>query len=198
MQIHNKGVRFMEENVIVTSKNKKGNFLLILSICFLVIAGISFSVHSVTYPEAKEKVEQYQRAQDANRSLYTLGYKFSVSPEKWSQQHKDAYTTSNNNLKRAKAFKTVAYISVVLCLISAFIWFLFGRTNVSVTNARVYGRALFGKQVDIPLQNIVTLQTGNPKSITLTTEAGKTTFIAVPNRDEIYTTMQSLTSKNEA
>lgn len=198
MQIHNKGVKFMEENVIVTSKNKKGKFLLILSICFLVIAGISFSVYSVTYPEAKEKVEQYQRAQDANRSLYTLGYKFSVSPEKWSQQHKDVYTTSNNNLKRTKAFKKAAYISAALCLISAFLWFIFGRTNVTVTNARVYGRALLGKQVDIPLQNIVTLQTGNPKSITLATADGKTTFIALSNRDEIYTTIQGLTNKNEA
>lgn len=63
---------------------------------------------------------------------------------------------------------------------------------IVVTDKRVYGKAMFGKQVDLPLDSISAIGIGMFSSIAVATSSGKIIFWGIHNRDEIHKAISGL------
>ncbi len=72
-----------------------------------------------------------------------------------------------------------------------FCWWLAG-CQLVVTNKRVYGKAAFGKRVDLPLDSISAVGTGILKSISVNTASSAIKFSLIKNRDEIHAEISKL------
>lgn len=77
-------------------------------------------------------------------------------------------------------------ICVALILYLSIFYFLISKTEMVITNMRVYGRAAFGKRVDLPLDSISAIGAKSPKGISVATSSGRIAFLMVKNRDEIH------------
>ena len=64
--------------------------------------------------------------------------------------------------------------------------------EIVVTDKRVYGKALFGKRVDLPLDTISAVGTSSLKGIYVGTSAGKIYFNGIVNNIEIHSQIGKL------
>lgn len=80
-------------------------------------------------------------------------------------------------------FLLVLAVSAVIALL----FFLkFHKTELVVTDKRVYGKTSFGKRVDLPLDSISAVGTSLLKTIAVTTASGAIKFSLIANRDEVH------------
>lgn len=66
------------------------------------------------------------------------------------------------------------------------------KTALTVTDKRVYGKAAFGRRVELPLDMISAVGTGMFKSIAVTTSSGAIKFAMMANNDAIHTAISNL------
>lgn len=89
----------------------------------------------------------------------------------------------------------VPYFGVMTILPFAVIAGLFyawsSKTAITVTDKRVYGKAAFGKRVDLPFDMISAVGIGMFKSIAVTTSTGAIKFAMMANND-IHTAISKL------
>lgn len=78
-----------------------------------------------------------------------------------------------------------------------FFTFLFARVEVTVTDMRVYGKAAFGKRVDLPIDMISAVGQSSFKGVHIATASGNLTFYNCKNRDEVYETLSELLVKRQ-
>lgn len=76
--------------------------------------------------------------------------------------------------------------------IGAIIYKMFSKTEMIVTDKRVYGTAKFGKRVDLPLDSISAVGTSAFKGIGVTTSSGAIKFRFIKNRDELHSEVSKL------
>ena len=67
--------------------------------------------------------------------------------------------------------------------------------SLSIFNTRVTGKASFGKQVDLPINQISAIGLGKFNSITVSTSSGRVNFWLVENRYEVYNALNELLIK---
>lgn len=72
------------------------------------------------------------------------------------------------------------------------------KIQIVVTDKRVYGKAMHGKQVDLPLDSISTLGMGAFSSIAVATSSGKITFWGISNRDEVHKAISGLLQSRQS
>lgn len=77
--------------------------------------------------------------------------------------------------------------------IIAFIFYAWAsKIEIVVTDRRVYGKTVFGKRVDLPLDSISAIGIGMFKKITVSTSSGLISFPMIKNRDEIHKVLSDL------
>lgn len=77
----------------------------------------------------------------------------------------------------------LAGIIALPCLVLFFYSF---KMELTVTNKRIYGKTVFGRQIDLPLDSISAVSKGIFESINIATSSGKISFMYISNRDDIY------------
>ena len=92
-------------------------------------------------------------------------------------------------------FAFLAGISVFIVL-GLFFMILF-RGELIVTNSKVTGKTIFGKKVNLPINQISTIATGIFKRITIATSSGSVSFYHVANKEEVCSAVSDLISKNQ-
>ena len=65
-------------------------------------------------------------------------------------------------------------------------------TELVVTNKRVYGKAMFGKWVDLPISSICKVETSAFSTIAITIGSDSMKFVMIKNRDEIYSAIDKM------
>ena len=63
---------------------------------------------------------------------------------------------------------------------------------LTVTNKRVYGKAAFGKRVDLPLDMISSVSSAAFGSVSVATSSGKITFWLLKNKEEVFSSVTKL------
>lgn len=81
---------------------------------------------------------------------------------------------------------------VLSAIISLIIYLCISKIDLTITDKRAYGCALFGKRVDLPLDSISAVGLGMFKSIAITTASGAIKFAFIKNRDEMYNAISKL------
>ena len=75
----------------------------------------------------------------------------------------------------------------------AFLFYaMFSKTELIVTDKRVYGKTSFGKRVDLPLDSISAVGTAIMKSIAVTTSSGAIKFSLIANKDKVHREISKL------
>lgn len=64
--------------------------------------------------------------------------------------------------------------------------------SMVITDKRVYGKATFAHQVDLPLDMISAASTGLFKSVGVLTASGRISFWLLENKDELYSAITNL------
>ena len=77
-------------------------------------------------------------------------------------------------------------------LISFLFYIIFNKTELIVTDKRVFGKAAFGKRVDIPLDAISSVGTAFMNTIAVTSASGAIKFSLLKNRDEVHAAISKL------
>lgn len=76
--------------------------------------------------------------------------------------------------------------------IAVIIFFCLSKVDIVVTDKRVYGQALFGKRVDLPIDTISAVGTSFLKGIDVGTSAGRIHFKGIDNNNEIHAEISKL------
>ncbi len=85
-----------------------------------------------------------------------------------------------------------AIASAVIVIVGIIVYFCLSKIELTVTDKRVYGKAIFGRHVDLPLDKISAVGLAWPKAISVATSSGRVTFFEIINRDEIYECINNL------
>ena len=96
------------------------------------------------------------------------------------------FETIMSILKVAIAF--IVLFIILSLIIQAFVF----QVRIIVTDKRVYGKTVFGKRVDLPLDSISSIGSSMFAGISVATSSGKISFLGIDNRDEIYDEISKL------
>lgn len=77
-------------------------------------------------------------------------------------------------------------------LIALIIYLWLKSYELTITDKRAYGRAAFGKRVDLPIDSVTAIALGWLKAIKITTPSGGISFKLIKNRDEMYKVISDL------
>lgn len=83
------------------------------------------------------------------------------------------------------AEKTIIPALIVAIILLVIRWWL-GSMEIVVTDKRVYGRAAFGKRVDLPIDSISAVSTSLMHGITVATSSGIISFKFIENNEDIH------------
>lgn len=72
------------------------------------------------------------------------------------------------------------------------VFWMINACEITITDKRVYGKAAFGKRVDLPLDSISAVGTGIFKGLAVATSSGKIKFYMLDNRDELHSEISKL------
>lgn len=84
------------------------------------------------------------------------------------------------------------WLALVLIIIGVYFLLKMKTCEITVTDKRVYGRASFGKLVDLPLDKISSVGVGFPKCVAVATSSGIIKFWLINNQDDVYRAISSL------
>ena len=71
-------------------------------------------------------------------------------------------------------------------------YFVTKEMKIVVTDKRVYGKTIFGKQVDLPLDSISAIAKSWFKGVAVSTSSGRIVFLLISNNEEIFKTISDL------
>ena len=86
----------------------------------------------------------------------------------------------------------IAVTTVVLFVVLAVPYGILRKSNLTVTNRRIYGAAAWGRRVDLPLSAVSAVGPGRLHGIAVTTSTGTIRFPLMGNRDEIQEVLHRL------
>ena len=90
----------------------------------------------------------------------------------------------------AEWYFIIPFVSVII--VGIIFYVAMSKVSITVSDKRVYGIALFGKRVDIPLDSISAVGTSILNGIAITSASGAIKFALIKNRDEIHDTISKL------
>lgn len=82
-------------------------------------------------------------------------------------------------------------------VVAIIIYFCISKVDIVITNNRVYGKAIFGKRVDLPMDTISAVGTSFLKGIDVGTSAGKIHFKGISNNIEIHAEISKLLNNRQ-
>lgn len=190
----------MEEKVLLKSKQTN-----IKRICFsiwLIGLILAFLVSIPTlniaaYQECKATVAEYQAKADECRNLlkgdepYEGFFEYREMDLDTYLRIVDVQTGIMRGYIRTYCVQVlVTYLPVLIGGLIVYAWL--SKNEMTVTNKRVYGKAIFGKRVDLPLDSISAVGSCWPKGIAVASSSGKVSFVMFENRDELHKCISDL------
>ena len=177
----------MNENVLVKAKFKKNYLSLILFGLAVVLAAVSFAIANDIYMNKADRVH------------YGFGIWGDNVP--YSAQYRSVFDFYVEEFFINAYGNAYCYciIAAVVFAVAALITFLLFRCELVVTDRRVYGKAAFGKRIDLPMGKISSIGLGANlfSSIAVATSSGKLQFYLLENREEVYQTISDEIAKAE-
>ncbi len=88
---------------------------------------------------------------------------------------------------------TVIVPVAAFAFIGGLIYFWLHSYELTVTDKRVFGKVVFGRRVDLPIDSVSATATSSLlKGISISTSSGRISFLYIKNADEIYTVLNNL------
>ena len=84
------------------------------------------------------------------------------------------------------------YLGSVALIIGIVTWFQMSFCELTVTDKRVYGKAAFGRVIDLPYDQISSVGTCFPRGVFAATSSGRVKFWLLTNQSEVYKAISEL------
>ena len=84
------------------------------------------------------------------------------------------------------------YLSILFVIIGIFLLIMMNSCEITVTDKRVFGKAAFGKRVDLPIDKISSVAICAFKGVSVATSSGKISFLLCNNRDDVFDSISKL------
>ena len=215
----------MEEKILVKSESLiRRNLLLGVTVIIAIIAIILPMIMCYfAYDDNNESIREYatqayEKATRAQQEHSMVCYHITYWAETLRSEyvtHYDPMWTCPRKHSSAESFATSFcqevfqqrynvnfYVFLTICLffpLALFVIYLWLRNyELVVTDKRVYGRAAFGKRVDLPVDSVSAIGTMWLKGIAIATSSGKVAFLMIKNRDEIHKCVSDLLIDRQA
>lgn len=101
-------------------------------------------------------------------------------------------TQYDTNHGLADVLSILGLLLFVIAIYLVILFFGMKNSQIVVTDKRVYGKARFGKRVDLPLDSVSAIGTGLFKTVAVATSSGKIKFMLLENLDDVYKTLNDL------
>ena len=117
-----------------------------------------------------------------------------LSKYRWtSSYYAPYYGTYLTRVHTSPDMLTVSIICFVVSAIFLLLFLMTFRTKIVVSNTGVSGRAMFGKQVDIPMDSISSVgKHALLKGVSISSSSGVIRFFLLENAEEIFSTVGTL------
>lgn len=89
-------------------------------------------------------------------------------------------------------WETFFVLSIVLVILGVLSFLYLSRCEMVVTDKRIYGKAAFGKRVDLPLDSISAVATSAFNGIAVSTSSGRIMFLCMSNKEDLYKSISGL------
>ena len=89
----------------------------------------------------------------------------------------------------------VFWLGIAGLIVFCSLLLMMNRCSLAVSNTRVVGKASFGKQVDLPINQISAIGLGVFSSVFVATSAGHVHFWLIENRSEVHAALNELLGK---
>ena len=83
-------------------------------------------------------------------------------------------------------------LALLLMIVGGFFIFAFASCALTVTDKRVYGKASFGRRVDLPIDSVSSVGTSMLHGIDIGTFSGRISFKAIENNRELHEVISKL------
>jgi len=186
----------MEEKVLIKSEqyNIKKFTIALICICMLIaiVIFVSCMLNNIAYYESCADDYSDHLGDDYCGGLYDYSV-FYGNKCKWCR----TYLHYSNGFDYAFSFPgeydLYFLIPIAVLALIVVIYFWLCKYEITVTDKRIYGNAAFGKKVDLPIDSVsATASIQALKGVTVSTSAGKNSFLLIKNIDEIYTILNNL------
>lgn len=176
----------MEEKVLLKSKQSH-----VLHICIIVFTLFMISALGVTFTS-----EEYKSYAEAKQIYLEYNTKIATAQDDWwkteYEETQRKYKTQYLPERAKNCFGVFLPVFGVGVAATIFIYAWLSKNEMTVTNKRVYGKAIFGKRVDLPLDSISAVGSCWPKGIAVASSSGKVSFLMFENRDELHKCISDL------
>lgn len=203
----------MEENILIKSIHynvKKfviivSALALIVSICMLSYISIdTYTYYSSNYHQEEWKPEQLCKHTKSSYITRNIGKKTYKDVIKGEAQNREDFEKIHPNvmsyihchrngrglLDQYDILASMLPLSAILLAALLYLWL--SSYSLTVTDKRVYGKAAFGKRVDLPFDKVSAVGTSFLKGIDVGTSSGRIKFKLVKNQNEIHSVISKL------
>ena len=97
-----------------------------------------------------------------------------------------------NDLNEMLFFQYYIFAIIPSLLIGLIVYWWLSKIELIITDRRAYGKTVFGKRVDLPIDSISAVGSKWPKGIAVATSSGRIGFLMIKNRDEIHKCVSDL------
>ena len=97
-----------------------------------------------------------------------------------------------------KMYGFLSWIGLVMIITWGLLTVMMNRCALSIYSTRVTGKASFGKQVDLPINQISAIGLGKFHSISVSTSSGRVCFWLIENRDEVHKALNDIVGKTQS
>ena len=172
------------EKIIIQSKRSYVKPLKIIVLILLCAALIGAILYIFVGPALMEEAKEFEREHGEFRIGDYGGY------YRLSDEDRNEYLSKYGLARRLGGEfgfgDLLMLIGGGLFVISGVFLWAISKMEINVTDKRVYGKAQFGKRIDLPLDSISAVGTGALKGIVVATSSGKIHFLAISNNTEIH------------
>lgn len=192
----------MDEKIIIKSEHYTGKKLskillivgIVLSVlffAFFAIRSISGSIHEYNVTEetyTEHTARGYCWESDKRDTCYTCEqYSPTMSVGEYVKKDIASIPVYYQNI--------FCFSIIILCifvLLALLIPYYLRCFEMTISDKRIFGKVVFGRRVDLPLDSVTAVGMGAFKSITVSTSSGRISFAAVKNCEEIHKTISDL------
>lgn len=89
------------------------------------------------------------------------------------------------------------YVAIAFVAAALFFWFEMSLCELTITDKRVYGKAAFGKSIDLPYDKISSVGTCFFNGIFAATSSGTVKFWFLTNQKEVYQALSNLLKERQ-
>lgn len=203
----------MEEKILIQSKHynvKKFTIIvivlsIIVSICMLSYITIdSYAYYSSKYHQEEWEPQWLCRHTKSDYVTYKKGTKTYKDVIKAEAQTREEFEKIHPNVMSyikccrnghgllyiADVIISMLPLAAILIVLIFYMWL--SSYSLTVTDKRVYGKAAFGKRIDLPFDKVSAVGTSFLKGIVVGTSSGRIKFKLVKNQDEIHSVISKL------